>query len=404
VFSTPDRVSARIEALRTDRRLAVPQGRPLTTYVSLCSGIEGTTAALQRIGSDVVALAFAETDAAANSVLRHHFPDVPRVGDVTAFDWTCLRGHVDLVTFGAPCQAFSIMGRRLGVSDPRGNVALHCIRAIGVMQPRWVLFENVPNLLYSNGGNDFEACLAAFSDIGYAVAWRVLDARHFGLAQRRRRLWLVAERGRCADGPAEILALRDGEKGSPASGGTLWQTPALRAEGRDGELAAYEAEVDWSDYASWTNPSDPALPDSCTVTGHPPDTVLAVDLRHCTVSADTTMTLRRGGESGCSLHSVPSLVLCGPDGVQVRRCTPLECLRLQGFDDTWLDGVTLGGKPLSDSATYALIGNSWPVPVSAWLLERLLSRMRAAGTGKSGAVTAKRKLRHPDSGMAPERR
>jgi DNA (cytosine-5)-methyltransferase 1 len=266
---------------------------------------------------------------------------------------------------------------------------LHCLRAIGVTQPNWVLFENVPGLLNSNGGDDFEACLTTFSELGYSVAWRVLDARHFGLAQRRRRLWLIAQRGRCPDGPAEILALRDCKGGVPAAGGTLWQTPTRRSEGCNEELAS-EAEVDWSDFVSWMMPTDSAPPKPASGAENPLDAVYAVDLDECTMSATETQTLRKGG-------SAPSLILQSADGVQVRRCTPLECLRLQGFDDNWLDGVKFGGKLLSDSARYQLIGNSWPVPVAAWILERLLGNMGSLPDGTRLSATPT--CAHPDQGM-----
>ena len=135
VFATPDRVLARLDAIRAE----TPRTRRAITplrYASLFSGIEGATAAFERLSASAVPVAFAEIDPAANAVLRRRWPDVPRVGDVTEFDWAELRGHVDLVVGGSPCQSFSVTGRRLGVRDPRGNLALHFLRAIGAMQPR----------------------------------------------------------------------------------------------------------------------------------------------------------------------------------------------------------------------------------------------------------------------------
>lgn len=214
VFSTPDRVIARLEALDRDGKLSDEHGTRHMTYVSLFSGLEGATAALERIGASAVPVAFAEIEPAANAVLRHRWPDVPRVGDATEFDWGSLRGRVDLVVGGPPCQSFSVAGRRLGLSDPRGNLALHYLRAVGAIQPRWFVIENVPGLLSANDGTDFATLIEAVEDLGYACAWRILDARYFGLPQRHRRVWLVAERNGSGRGPLEVLALRDGEDGS----------------------------------------------------------------------------------------------------------------------------------------------------------------------------------------------
>ena len=108
--------------------------------------------------------------------------------------------------------------------------------------------------------------------------------------------------------------------------------------------------------------------------GTAPTDVFAADLRHCTLS-DETMTLQVGPLGGWSLNAIPCALETRPDGTVLRRFTPLECLRLQGFDDDWLDGVRVGGKPLTDSDRYRLAGNAWSVPVAAWVLERLLARI-----------------------------
>ena len=167
-FATPQRVISRLEALALDGKLTA--GRPRLRYVSLCSGMEGATAAFERLGSDALAVAYLEIDPAANAVLRHRWPDVPRVGDLTAFDWAVLRGHVDVVLAGPPCQSFSVVGRRLGLQDPRGNLLLHVMRVIRDVQPRWFILENVPGLLGASGGEDFATLLQAVEDSGTHAA------------------------------------------------------------------------------------------------------------------------------------------------------------------------------------------------------------------------------------------
>ncbi len=358
-FASEDRVLDHVRELRRTRPTA-------QRYVSLFSGLEAATAAMERIGADAAAVAYAEVDPVANAVLRHRWPDVPRTGDVTAFDWSRLRGHVDLVFGGSPCQSFSSAGKRLGIRDPRGNLALHYLRSVEAMQPEFFVYENVPGLLTSDHGDDFEVFLREVDAIGYSCAWRVLDAQDFGLPQRRKRLWIVGERGGSGHGPAEVLALQDGEDGCPAEGGARWSRRPRRTAGGTGTLTS----VDWSDPASWAHAEDPEPPVPAPTPM--PTSVQAADLRHCTLG-DVASTLQVGPATGYSLNAMPVLLV---DGL-LRRLTPVEALRLQGFDDDWVDGVWVGGRPLTDSDVYGLAGNSWPVTVAAWILERLLALREA---------------------------
>ena len=220
------------------------------TYVSLFSGLESGTAALERLGSDAIAVGFSEIDPAANAVLRHRWPDVPRVGDIIDFDWHALRGKVDIVFGGSPCQAFSIAGRRLGIADPRGNLALHFLRAADAMQPKWIVYENVPGILSANNGDDFEIFLSEMEKLGYSCAWRILNASHFGLPQRRKRVFLVAERSGSRSGPASVLDLEEGEGRDPVAGRSTWKASAIRAANGSRELTE-EKDIDWSEADAW---------------------------------------------------------------------------------------------------------------------------------------------------------
>ena len=129
-------------------------------------------------------------------VLAHHYPTIPNVGDVMKHDWKQYKGQVDLIVGGSPCQSFSVAGQKLGLDDPRGNLALHYLRIVREVQPKWFVFENVVGLLSSNGGDDFAIFLREVAKCGYGFAYRVLDAQHFGIPQRRRRVFVVG----CADG------------------------------------------------------------------------------------------------------------------------------------------------------------------------------------------------------------
>jgi DNA (cytosine-5)-methyltransferase 1 len=177
----------------------------MTTFVSLFSGVGGFDLGLERAGWRCVAQV--EWDQQCQAVLAHHWPDVPRwsdVADVSGYELP----PADVVAFGSPCQDLSVAGKRAGFIDGgRSNLFFDAIRIIkemrdatGSVQPRFVIWENVVGALSSNQGDDFAAVLDALAEVGAVdIGWRVLDARWFGVPQRRRRVFVVADlAGRCA--------------------------------------------------------------------------------------------------------------------------------------------------------------------------------------------------------------
>lgn len=161
-------------------------------YVSLFSGIEAASVAWEGLGWEPVA--FAEIEKFPCEVLAKRFPSVPNLGDVSEIDWRAFQdeyGAVDLVVGGSPCQAFSVAGRREGLLDERGQLMLEYVRAVRELHPRWVLWENVPGVLSQSDGDAFETLQRELEHCGYSLAWRTLDAQFFGVAQRRRRVFLV---------------------------------------------------------------------------------------------------------------------------------------------------------------------------------------------------------------------
>lgn len=162
-------------------------------YGSLFAGIEAASQAWHSLGWKP--LFFADIDKFPSAVLEHHYPEVPNVGNVEEVDWSEYKGKIDVIVGGSPCQSFSVAGKRLGMDDPRGNLALEYLRSVKEIQPSWFVFENVPGLLSSAGGQDFGEFLGEVAQLGYGFAWRVLDAQHFGVPQRRRRLFVVGHIG-----------------------------------------------------------------------------------------------------------------------------------------------------------------------------------------------------------------
>lgn len=162
-------------------------------YVSIFSGVEAATLAWEPLGWEP--LAFCEIDDFPSAVLAERWPNVPNLGDITQVDWKKeIHGAVDLVVGGSPCQSFSIAGKREGLKGASG-LMFEYIRCVQELMPRWFLWENVKGALSCEGGAAFGQLLREMDALGYGLAWRVLDAQFFGVAQRRERLFLVGHLG-----------------------------------------------------------------------------------------------------------------------------------------------------------------------------------------------------------------
>ena len=230
-------------------------------YLSLFSGIEAASVAWGPLGWEPVC--FAELDEFPSAVLAERYPEVPNVGDVTKMNWKKYRNKVDLVVGGSPCQSFSIAGKREGLQGESG-LMFEYIRAVREIRPRWFLWENVPGALSSENGEAFRQLLSEMDKLGYGLAWRVLDAQFFGVAQRRRRLFLVGRLGACP--PVEVLAEPESLRGDYPS--SREKREALAAAARRGASSAgfkfnqgtgagnigFEVELSPTCTADWHNP------------------------------------------------------------------------------------------------------------------------------------------------------
>jgi DNA (cytosine-5)-methyltransferase 1 len=182
------------------------------TFGSVCSGIEAASVAWKPLGWR--ASFVSEIEAFPRAVLAHHHPETPLHGDFTTIQAGQYK-PIDLLVGGTPCQSFSVAGLRGGLADDRGNLALEYLRLADRLRPRWLVWENVPGVLSSNGGRDFGAILGGMVELGYGVAYRVLDAQHFGVAQRRRRVFVVGYFGDWRRAAA-VLFERESLSGHPA--------------------------------------------------------------------------------------------------------------------------------------------------------------------------------------------
>ena len=297
---------------------------------------------------------------------------------------------VDLVCGGFPCQDLSVAGKRAGLDGDRSGLWFEFHRILAEIRPRWVVIENVPGLLSSNGGADMAVVLGGLGELGYGWAFRVLDAQHFGVAQRRRRVFIVGHLGEPWSAAPEVLF-------EPESCGGYPPTRREAGEGVAGTLGGGSGERGWpqdtermtfvpTGYDMTTETATArslASPRPGAGGGYRADLETETMIAHSLTaggfdaSEDGTgrgtplvaqWDGRRANDVQADVVIANTLDGDGRDGVAtmaaVRRLTPTECERLQGFPDGWTFG--------SDSTRYRQLGNAVAVPVAAWLGRRLM--------------------------------
>lgn len=349
-------------------------------YGSVCSGIEAATVAWHELGWEPVF--FSEIEKFPSEVLDHHYPKVPNHGDMTKFEeWGYERGSIDVLVGGTPCQSFSVAGLRRGLEDDRGNLALTYMRMVDRLRPRWCVWENVPGVLSSNGGRDFGSIVGALAELGYSCAWRVLDAQNFGVPQRRRRVFLVG----CASGDwrdsASVLfeqscGTRDFAKSREAREETAGGVVKCFAGNVESNVAA-TVQTTMHDYSRAdgfnTVLHSADIAPSITSSG-PPYSRTGNQRVECealvSYGVKTAHTTSNGWgiqeEKTHTLDSTGTVPACF-DKQRVRRLTPTEAERLQGFPD----GYTDIKEKTPDSGRYKALGNSMAVPVMRWIGQRI---------------------------------
>jgi DNA (cytosine-5)-methyltransferase 1 len=189
----------------------------MLTGVSLFAGIGGFDLAMQRQGVKVVASV--EIDKKCQEVLAHRFPESKIFDDVITVKGSDLIAagftpRTGIITGGFPCQDLSVAGKRAGLAGARSGLFWEIARIVDETQTEYFVIENVPGLLSSNNGADFGVVIGTMADLGYSLGWRVLDAQHFGVPQRRKRVFIVGRRGADSTSPAEILFNSQGSRRS----------------------------------------------------------------------------------------------------------------------------------------------------------------------------------------------
>jgi DNA (cytosine-5)-methyltransferase 1 len=288
---------------------------------------------------------FSEIDTYAIQIYKNHFKGHKNYGDATKINTREL-SDFDCLVGGFPCQAFSIAGKRRGFDEARGTLFFEIARILADKRPRCVVLENVKGLLSHDGGKTFQTILKVLSDIGYRIQWQVLNSKNFGVPQNRERVFIIGYlRGPGAGGRkifpitgASTKTIRKtmNEGGNHSGGGVFDENgicPSITAGGTGGA----------------TN-NCPKI----TVPVLTPDRV------------NKSQNGRRFKENG-----EPSFTLTAQDrhgifdGCRIRRLTPTECERLQGFPDGWTEGI-------SDTQRYKCLGNAVTTNVITAIFERLL--------------------------------
>ena len=368
-------------------------------YGSVCSGVEAATVAWHSL--KWTPQWFSEIEQFPSAVLNHHYPNVPNMGDMTKHkEWN--NGAIDLLVGGTPCQSFSVAGLRKGLDDPRGNLMLTYLAIAEQYRAKWLVWENVPGVLSSNGGKDFGAFLGALGQLGYGFAYRVLDAQYFGVPQRRKRVFVVGCLGDWRSAAAVLFESHSlqghsapgrekGQKPSPAvtTGAPFSRTGNERVEcdaivPYTSTIGTLDTQCGFQNQTHQTVANGHLLIENelmGTITARMFSSLGARDCEAGAIHAayskatseaglsDITMSLTASmGSGGADLAAKP--MVCSN---AVRRLTPTECERLQGFPDnyTQIPYRKKDAENCPDSPRYKAMGNSMAVPVMKWIGERI---------------------------------
>jgi DNA (cytosine-5)-methyltransferase 1 len=375
------------------------------TFVELFAGVGGLSRGLEMAGWQCKG--HAEWDAHPRAVLRKQWPEVPLWGDVSKLsghDIVQEVGPFTMLTFGAPCQDFSIAGKRSGMEGERSVLVLDALRIWEESEAPLALYENVVGMLSSNNGADFAGILAAFVGSNVAVpargwrggggvvrgrrgvaAWRVLDAQYFGVPQRRRRVFVLGTRTGGID-PAQVLSLlesvsgdtpprRKARQGAPAdvgAGASLTFDARGNGDGQTVNTMAGDHQNRVTDYTAIILRNREGKPGG----GKGPLLSEGKRLTLGTSNDQVVFTMASGqANAEISVDIAPSLTLLHeapiafPPGIP-RRLIPVECERLMGWPDGWTaEGIDEDGEryALSDTARYKACGNGVASPVAAWI-------------------------------------
>lgn len=359
--------------------------------LDVCAGIGSFSEAAHRAGFTSVCQI--EIEPTRQVVLAKHFPETQRLSDLTKVSKDDITETIDIICGGTPCQDFSLAGHGKGLAGERSSLWFNYLRLAHELKPQWLVWENVANALSSNDGRDFRTILMGLDECGYHVAWRVLDAQYFGVPQRRRRIFLVAHigDGRAAqvlfesasvpgnsntrpskrENTSRITEDSFGDTGANLSSLNPWDVQSHQISPQNGiaktlapggdRLHSYPnvMQLHRESGKGYYLPSTESGPLRKHMSKDATD--LVVDLQQITSKTNQSSP---GTISGAM--TTQSVKVTYSSNAVIRRLTPTECARLQGFPDDWLEGLGL-----SDTKKYEMYGDTIALPCSEWIMRRI---------------------------------
>ena len=340
--------------------------------------------ALANAGIPHETIGFSEIDKYAIQVYERNYPNVKNYGDAKQIkpeelpDFDCLVG-------GFPCQAFSIAGRRRGFEDTRGTLFFEIARIAAHKKPKYLVLENVKGLLSHDGGRTFQTILKVLADTGYDVSWSIHNSKNYGVPQNRERIYIIGSlRGTSRP---EVLPLGEGTKQTlkqiigGSQGNHVYDTSGLattiasQAGGLGAKTGLYVSRISRKDDIYNLRETDTS--GALTATMHKgidasgrTGVIESKTLVQAVLTPDRLEKRQNGrrmkedGEPSFTLNTQDRHGIY--DGVKIRRLTPTECLRLQGFPDNWCEGM-------SDTQTYRQAGNAMTTNVVQHVFEEIFN-------------------------------
>lgn len=294
---------------------------------SMFSGIGGFELGITKaLGDKAIFVGHSEIDTYANNIYSKHFPSIVNYGDATRIDTDTIPDF-DFLVGGFPCQAFSVAGKRRGFDDTRGTLFFEIARILKDKRPRYFLLENVKGLLSHDGGKTFQTILKVLADLGYECEWQVLNSKDFGVPQNRERIFIIGNtRGSSRSKIFPLIGTGKKDKSKVSS--TAIDSNYFKGPDRHGQRTMIEITQNVSDALRVYDPKG---------------------------VAKTLKGLGGGMGAKTGLYVVSS---------NIRRLTPIECERLQGFPDNYTSGV-------SDTQRYKCLGNAVTVNVIEYLFNQI---------------------------------
>ena len=347
-------------------------------HLDLFSGIGGFTLGLKRV-FDIKETYFSEIDKYAIDVYKHNFKNSKYVGSITDVRGTELP-RINIITFGSPCQDFSLAGKRKGMDGERSSLILEAIRLIKECKPDFFIWENVKGTFSSNSGSDFTAILKAFVDIGgYRLEWQLLNTKWF-LPQNRERIYFVGCLGKGSG--RQVFPITENNKTinelQRQQANTCTLTTRYEAGGNGSyiierklneKIKVKSATKKGYEIAEQGDSVNYSAPSSQTRRGR-----VGKGVAQTLDTACNQAVIYDGYNNKVKEENIVGTITqhCSRDGLtngfkvinenKIRRLTPIECERLQGFPDDWTKtGKELG--TISDSQRYKMCGNAVTVDV-----------------------------------------